>query len=53
LEALRQEPDIEGSIYPTNLHKKSRYDEIGDRLGEAPVLRAKVPVLPQMSGGKL
>jgi general secretion pathway protein D len=40
MEALRIDPDVEQTIYPTNLHKKSRYDEIGDRLGDAPpVLR--------------
>lgn len=40
MEALRIEPDVEQTIYPTNLHKKSRYDQIGDRLGDpAPVLR--------------
>jgi type II secretion system protein D len=43
MEALRIEPDVEQTIYPTNLHKKSRYDEIGDRLGDAPVLRGTVP----------
>jgi hypothetical protein len=34
---------VEQTIYPTNLHKKSRYDETGDRLGDAPVLRGTVP----------
>jgi type II secretion system protein D len=42
MEALRIEPDVEQTIYPTNLHKKSRYDEIGDRLGDPPVMRATV-----------